>query len=134
MRTLRILAMSMIGLLAIAACSDTPDSVQDAVTSLPDSSEVAAVAAEVQTEMADLTATIQSSEAADAVETAWTEVQTEITAAIGTVTAGGSVDTEAINQELNAFQAELEAAGDEVRDDVMSAWTSLRSKFEQLLS
>jgi hypothetical protein len=84
--------------------------------------------------MADLSASIQSSGTADDVQTAWTKVQSEITAAISAVTADGSVDTNAIREDLDEFQTELEAAGDEVGDEVISAWASLRAKFEQLIS
>jgi hypothetical protein len=56
-----------------------------------------------------------------------------MTAAITAATTDGSVDTAAVQAELDDFQSDLEAVGDDVSSDLMSAWTSLRGKFEQLI-
>jgi hypothetical protein len=133
MKFVRVLAFALIGLLAIAACSDTPDSVGDAVSSLPESDDVAAAAAEVQTEMTQIADEIQRSAAAEDLESSWNDVQTSMTAAITAATTDGSVDTAAVQAELDDFQSDLEAVGDDVSSDLMSAWTSLRGKFEQLI-
>jgi hypothetical protein len=50
------------------------------------------------------------------------------------VQADGEIDTTALQSELDEFESELTAAGDEVGDDLMSAWSSLRAKFEDLIS
>jgi hypothetical protein len=133
MKFVRVLAFALIGLLAIAACSDPPDSVGDAVSSLPESDDVAAAAAEVQTEMTQIADEIQRSAAAEDLESSWNDVQTSMTAAITAATTDGSVDTAAVQAELDDFQSDLEAVGDDVSSDLMSAWTSLRGKFEQLI-
>jgi len=134
MKVIRILAMIVVGLLAIAACADTTGDIEDAVTSLPEASDVADLASEVQAEMTELATEIQNSQAAGDLETAWVALQAEMTAALSSVQADGEIDTTALQSELDEFESELTAAGDEVGDDLMSAWSSLRAKFEDLIS
>lgn len=134
MRKIRLLLLALVAALAVGACSDTPDSVEDAVSSLPDSEDVTEVATEVQTELNELATEIENSEVADDLQAAWTDLRTEITSAISSATAGETLDTEAIRTQLDEFQSELEAMGDDVGDGVMSAWSELRAAFEQLMS
>jgi len=134
MKVIRILAMIVVGLLAIAACADTTGDIEDAVTSLPEASDVADLANDVQAEMTELATEIQNSQAAADLETAWVALQAEMTAALSSVQADGEIDTTALQSELDEFESELTAAGDEVGDDLMSAWSSLRAKFEDLIS
>jgi formiminotetrahydrofolate cyclodeaminase len=134
MKVIRILAMIVVGPLAIAACADTTGDIEDAVTSLPEASDVADLAGEVQAEMTELATEIQNSQAAADLETAWVALQAEMTAALSSVQADGEIDTTALQSELDEFESELTAAGDEVGDDLMSAWSSLRAKFEDLIS
>lgn len=134
MKVIRILAMTVVGLLAVAACADTTGDIEDAVTSLPEASDVADLASEVQAEMTELATEIQNSQAAADLETAWVALQAEMTAALSSVQADGEIDTTALQSELDEFESELTAAGDEVGDDLMSAWSSLRAKFEDLIS
>jgi formiminotetrahydrofolate cyclodeaminase len=134
MKVIRILAMIVVGPLAIAACADTTGDIEDPVTSLPEASDVADLAGEVQAEMTELATEIQNSQAAADLETAWVALQAEMTAALSSVQADGEIDTTALQSELDEFESELTAAGDEVGDDLMSAWSSLRAKFEDLIS
>jgi len=134
MKVIRILAMTVVGLIAVAACADTTGDIEDAVTSLPEASDVADLASEVQAEMTELATEIQDSQAAADLETAWVALQAEMTAALSSVQADGEIDTTALQSELDEFESELTAAGDEVGDDLMSAWSSLRAKFEDLIS
>lgn len=134
MRKIRIFVLALVAALAVGACSDTPDSIEDAVSSLPDAEDVTDVAEDVQTELNELGEAIESSEAADDLQTAWGEVRTEITSAISSFTSGETIDTEAVQAQLDEFQSELEAMGDDVGDDLMSAWNELRSSFEQMTS
>jgi len=133
MKTIRILVLGIVGLIGLAACSDTPDSLEDAVSSLPQTEDLAALAEEIQTEMTVLATEIQNSEAADELQETWADTQSEMRAAIDSVTSDGTVDGEAIRSQLEEFQSELEAAGAAVSDDLISAWTSLRTRFEQLI-
>jgi len=134
MRKIRLLLLALVAALAVGACSDTPDSVEDAVSSLPDSEDVTEVATEVQMELNELATEIENSDVADDLQAAWTDMRTEITSAISSATAGEALDTESIRTELDEFQSELEAMGDDVGDSVMSAWSELRAAFEQLMS
>jgi hypothetical protein len=84
--------------------------------------------------MTELATEIQNSQAAADLETAWVALQAEMTAALSSVQADGEIDTTALQSELDEFESELTAAGDEVGDDLMSAWSSLRAKFEDLIS
>ena len=136
MRTVRVLLVALVAALALAACSDTPDSVEDAVSSLPSGEDVVEdvteVAEDVQTQLNELGTAIENSEAAEDLQAAWSDVRTEITSAISSFTSGENIDTEAIQAQFDEFQTELEAMGDDVGDDVMSAWSELRAAFEQL--
>lgn len=134
MRTIRVLTMALVATFAVAACSDTPDSVEDAVSSLPDTEDVTAVAEDVQTELNELGTAIENSEAAEDLQAGWTNVRTEITSAISSFTSGESIDTAAIEAQFDEFQTELEAMGDDVGDEVMAAWSELRAAFQQLTS
>lgn len=133
-KPLRLLLIALIGALAIAACSDTPDSVDDAVTSLPGEEDMAEAAADIQAEIEAVSTEIENSEAADDLRAAWSDIQVEINSAVDSVTSNETVDTEAIQAELDEFQAEVEAAGDEVSDELVAAWNELRSTFEELIS
>lgn len=138
MRTVRVLIMALMATLAVAACSDAPENVEDAVSSLPSSEEVTEnvteVAEDVQTQLNELGTAIENSEAAEDLQTAWSDVRTEVTSAISSFSAGESIDTAVIETQFDEFQTELEAMGDDVGDEVMAAWNELRSAFEQLTS
>lgn len=133
MRRVRILIVTLVGALAIAACSDTPDTLDEAVSSLPGEDDVAELTTEIEAEVQELSTEIENSEAADQLRDAWTEVRAEVTEAVGALTTGSAVDTEAVRAELDEFQAEIEAAGEEVGPDLTAAWNELRSKVEQLI-
>lgn len=132
MKTLRVSTIVVIGLLVLVACNGAAGDV-DVPTTLPDASDVDAVVDEVRDEMGQLATEIENSEAADELQAQWTELQGDITAAIESVTTEGSIDTTGLEESMDDFQAELEAAGDDLGDEVMSAWTALRSQIEQLL-
>lgn len=133
MRTVRLLLVALIGAFAMVACADTPDTVEDAVSSLPGEEDMAEVGAEIQTEIEAVATEIENSEAADDLSAAWSDIQTEINAAVDSITSDGTVDTEAIQAELDEFQTEVEAAGDAVSDDLVAAWNELRSTVEELI-
>lgn len=133
MRRVRILILALVGALAIAACSDTPDTVDDAVSSLPSEDDVVELTTEIQTEVEELTTEIENSEAGDQLLDAWTEVRAEVTEAVSAMTTGSEVDTDAVRAELDEFQAEVEAAGEEVGPELTTAWNELRSKVEALI-
>lgn len=131
MRTIRILIVALAGAVAVAACSDTPEGLTP--TSLPGEEDVAELVAEVQADIEEVNTELANSEAADELRTAWSELNAELTTAIQSITSNQAVDTEAVRNQLDEFQSEVEAAGDEVSDELRSAWIELRSKFERLL-
>ncbi|HUG07276.1 MAG TPA: hypothetical protein VMP13_00030 [Acidimicrobiia bacterium] len=133
MRTVRILIVALAGAVAVAACSDTPEGLDDAVTSLPGQDDVVALVAEVQADIEEVNTELANSEAADELRTAWSELNAELTTAIQSITSNQAVDTDAVRNQLDEFQSEVEAAGDEVSDELRSAWIELRSNFERLL-
>jgi ABC-type glycerol-3-phosphate transport system substrate-binding protein len=132
MRNLKTLLVLLAGLFALAACSGTADTTDGSISSLPPEEDVSATAADVQAELSALATEIESSEAADDIRTAWSSVQTEITAAIATFTADGDVDTDALQSEFDNFEAQLDALGDEVGDDLRESWLEVRQQVEQL--
>jgi hypothetical protein len=130
LRNIKTLLAALIGLVALAACSGTTDTTIG--SSLPAGEDVSGAAAEVQAELSTLASEIESSEAADDIRAAWTSVQAEVGTAIATVTADGDVDTEALQSEFNEFEAQLDALGDEVGDDLRESWLEVRRQVEQL--
>lgn len=76
---------------------------------------------------------IQTSGTATEVESAWTKVQTELTAAIASMQTDGSISTDGLEGALADFQAALDSAGEEITPEMRSAWQSLRLKVEQMM-
>jgi hypothetical protein len=134
MKALRVFAVSIIALAIMAACSDVPESVDEAISSLPEEEDVTAAAENIQTQVDTLTEEIENSAAADDLRDGWTEVQSEIESAVASITNGDQIDTEAIEAEFDEFQADVQAARDDVSDELVAAWNSLREQFEQLTS
>lgn len=132
MKALRVFAISIIALAGVVACSDVPDSVDEVVSSLPEEEDVTAAVESIQTEIDTITEEIESSDAAEDLRNGWADVQSEIESAVASIAAGEQIDTEAIEAELDLFQADVEAVGDDVSDELIAAWDSLRDQFEQL--
>jgi len=130
LRNIKTLLVVLVGLFALAACSGTTGTTDG--SSLPAGEDVSNAAAEVQAELSTLALEIESSEAADDIRAAWANVQTEVGAAIATITADGDVDTEALQAEFNEFESQLDALGDEVGDDLRESWLEVRRQIEQL--
>jgi ABC-type glycerol-3-phosphate transport system substrate-binding protein len=133
MRPVRILILALVGAVAVAACSETPEVLDGAVTTFPDEDDVAELVAEVQAEIQEVSTEIENSEAAADLRAAWSELSSELNAAIASITSNQAIDTAAVRDQLDEFQSEVEMAGDEVSDELRSAWIELRSKFERLL-
>jgi hypothetical protein len=133
MRPVRILILALIGAVAVAACSETPEVLDGGVTTFPDEDDVAELVAEVQAEIQEVSTEIENSEAAADLRAAWSELSSELNAAIASITSNQAIDTAAVRDQLDEFQSEVEMAGDEVSDELRSAWIELRSKFERLL-
>lgn len=126
----RLLLAVLATTLIVGACSDTLGTVD--ASSLPGSGEVSDAATELQAEMSELADQIQSSDAAAELQSAWGDLQAEISAGIAALTSDGAVDTEALQAELDEFETQLDALGDDVGDEVIDAWNELRSQLEQL--
>ena len=133
MKRVRILILALAGAIAIAACSDTPEGLDDVVTSLPGQDDVVELAAEVQADIEEVSTELANSEAAEELGTAWSELNAELNTTIQSIISNQAVDTDAVRNQLDEFQSEVDAAGDEVSDELRSAWIELRSKFERLL-
>lgn len=138
----RIIIAIVVGAMAIAACGG--ESVDDLASDLEDATngsvsdeveqDAMDLAADVEEQMDTLTTEIQSSAAAAELETAWTNIQSEVTAAIASMQTDGSIATEGLEEALSEFQTELDAAGDDLAPEVRSAWDSLRTSIEQLMN
>lgn len=150
-RRVLILAVATAGLLAMAGCEEaTPDTLGDtlddtvttqtdedpAVTGQTEStdtgSDPAALVARLQTELMVLAEEIRSSEAADTLEEAWGDLETQVSSAVENVDADGTIDTSELEDDLDEFQATLDSLGDDVEAEVRDAWSSFRSTLEQL--
>lgn len=149
---LSLMTVGMVGLLAAAACSDTvPEDADDAVGDVPTTlaeptattegtdpteadtgSDPAELAARLQLELATLGEEIQASEGAEELQTAWTEVEAQVSSALADIQEG-TIDTDGLESQLDEFQSTLDAMGGDVGSEVREAWTNLRSSLEELM-
>lgn len=136
----RLTSILFAGVLVLAACSggDLDDvaseleDVTDATVSDEVEQDAMDLAADVEEQMDTLSEEIQSSDAAAGLQDAWADVQTAVTAAIASMQADGTVATDGIEEALNDFQSEVDAAGDEIAPELRSAWESLKTSIQEL--
>jgi hypothetical protein len=133
MTPIRTLLLALIGAVVLAACSGAADIVDDPVTTLPTQDDVVEVVSEVQADIERLGEEVANSEAADELQEAWTDLNSELTNMMESIRTNQAFDTDAVENRLAEFGQEVEAAGEEVGDELQSAWSDLRSKVEQLL-
>jgi hypothetical protein len=95
--------------------------------------DIAAAIATAQEDMADIGQQIQDSQAAEDLQNAWVDVQADLTALFTSLQAEGTVDTDQIEQIMDDFESQLDAAGDQIAPEVRQAWDSLRAQIEQLI-
>lgn len=155
---LLIMALAMVGLVATAACSDTvpedtddtgsaepttqveptetPEATEPMETTQPEAndagSDPAALAARLQSELTTLGEEIQASEAAEDLQTAWAELETQVSSALADI-GEGNFDTGDLEDQLDEFQSTLDAMGEDVGSEVREAWATLRSSLEELM-
>jgi hypothetical protein len=137
----RLTTLLVVGVLALAACSgdglgDVTSELEDVTdATVSDSVEQTAMdlAADVEEQMDTLSEEIQSSDAAEGVQSAWSDVQTEFTSAIASMQSDGTLAAEGLQEALDDFQAEIEAAGDDLAPELRAAWDSLRSNIQELI-
>ncbi|MGH8946124.1 MAG: hypothetical protein ACRDVL_08245 [Acidimicrobiia bacterium] len=133
MRTLKMLLFAFL-LLAVASCSGD----NAALTTLQEEMEetatdVAAAIADAQEEMADIGQRIQESEAADDLQAAWEDLQADLTALFTSLQSEGTVDTTQVEEFMDDFESQLDAAGDQITPELREAWESLRAAIESLI-
>lgn len=121
-------------MLAMASCA-----VDDAaLTTLQEQMEetatdvVAAIAA-AQEDMTDIGQRIQESEAPEDLRNAWEELQADLTAFFNSLQSEETVDTTQVEEILDAFERELDEAGDQIGPQLREAWESLRVNIERLI-
>jgi hypothetical protein len=133
-----VIAVSLIGVMGLTACSDDtldiPTTLPDIPTTLPESEDLMALVADIQTEMDEIATEIEGSDAADDLRAAWGEIEAEAQAVMTAATQEGDFDTTVLEQELDEFQDTLTALGDDVSDELMSSWNELRQAFDQLIN
>lgn len=143
MRSRSVLVLALTGLLVLAACGDTDltettfnsgtvttgDPTGDDVAN-----DVASTVAAVQAEVAELTTEVQNSAAAAELEGTWNDLQVELLAAVAAIRDDGTIDGAAVQEEVNAFQTQLDALGDEVEPTLMEAWETLRDRLQGMMS
>lgn len=136
-------AVLFAGMLALAACSGdgvtTTSQLGDTTTTdagATSSSEgdLSGAIDEIETEIDALQTQIQNSAAATELQSAWTDLTAELTAAMSSMVQDGVVDSTAVEAALDDFQADVEALGDEVEPELVTAWETLRAKIESLMS
>ncbi len=140
MKKSKIAALGLSGILALSACTGTDvTSTTDAggVTSstsdsTPDDSSSAIL--ELQAEVTDLQTAVQNSAASAELQESWNALQTEVLAVISSASADGVVDTTELQDEIDAFQSDLDALGSDVEDDVRSAWDKVKDRIESMMS
>jgi gas vesicle protein len=142
MKSKLMIGVLLIGAVGLIGCSDTPDTIEDIPTTLPEdipttlpaADDVQDLVAEVQTEMTDIATEIQSSEASEELQSAWAEIEGEIRSAVDSVAESGSFDTTGLQDQLDEFQDTLTSMGDDVSDELMSSWQTLRNAIDQMMN
>ncbi|MGF1618396.1 MAG: hypothetical protein ACFCU2_11425 [Acidimicrobiia bacterium] len=144
MRSRSVLVLALTGLLLIAACGDTdltettfesgtvttgdPTGGDDVVN------DIATTVAAVQAEVNELSTEVQNSAAAAELEGAWNALQAEVLAAVAAIRDDGTIDGSSLQEEVDAFQTQLDSLGDEVEPALMDAWQTLRDRLQSLMS
>lgn len=144
MRNRSVPILALTGLLFLAACGDTnltattaePGSVTtvDPTTGDDVGNDIANTIAEIQSEVTELSTEVQNSAAATELEETWNALQAEVLAAVASVGDDGTIDGSAIQEEIDAFQTQLDTLGDEVEPALMDAWETLRDRLQSLMS
>jgi len=142
MKSKLMIGVLLIGAVGLIGCSDTPDTIEDIPTTLPEdipttlpaADDVQDLVAEVQTEMTDIATEIQSSEGSEELQSAWAEIEGEIRSAVDSVAESGSFDTTGLQDQLDEFQDTLTSMGDDVSDELMSSWQTLRNAIDQMMN
>jgi hypothetical protein len=144
MRSRSVLVLALTGLLLLAACGDTdltettfgsgtvttgdPTGGDDVVN------DIATTVAEVQAEVNELSTEVQNSAAVAELEGTWNALQAEVLAAVAAIRDDGTIDGSAMQEEVDAFQTQLDSLGDEVEPALMDAWETLRDRLQSLMS
>lgn len=132
MKFVRFALVALLGALTLAACTDSADDLEGAVTSLVESEDLAATAEELRSEVEQLGTEIENSEAAAELQEGWDDLRADLSSAIDSMANNETIDTEAIEESFESFEADLEAAGDSVSDELENAWNELRETIERL--
>ncbi len=143
MRSRSVLVLALTGLLVLAACGDTNPTemtFESGTVTTGDptgddvANDVASTVAAVQAEVTDLTTEVQNSAAAAELEGTWNDLQVELLAAVAAIRDDGTIDGAAVQENVNAFQTQLDALGDEVEPTLMEAWETLRDRLQGMMS
>lgn len=144
MRKSKMPILVLAGLLFLAACGETdvtvtttdPGSVTTADPTTGDdvTDDVASTVAEIQSEVNELATEVQNSSAAAELEESWNALQANVLAAVAAIGDDGTIDGSAVQEELETFQSQLDALGDEAEPALMEAWETLRDRLQSLMS
>lgn len=139
----KIPALALTGLLFLAACGDTDltettdlgsVTTEDPTTGDDVANDIATTVAEIQSEVNELATEVQNSAAAAELEETWNALQAEVLAAVAAVGDDGTIDGSAVQEEIDAFQAQIDTLGDEIEPTLMEAWDNLRDRLQDLMS
>lgn len=140
MKKSKIAALGLSGILALSACTGTDvTNTTDAggvtsSTSGTTQDDSSSAILELQAEVTDLQTAVQNSAASAELQESWNALQTEVLAVISSASADGVVDTTELQDEIDAFQSDLDALGSDVEDDVRSAWDKVKDRIESMMS
>jgi hypothetical protein len=144
MRKLNVATLALGGLLLLAACGETevtvpttdPGSVTTADPTTGDdmTDDIATTVAEVQSEVSELATEVQNSSAAAELQESWNALQADLLAAVAAIGDDGTIDGSAVQEEMEAFQSQLDALGEEAEPALMEAWETLRVRLQSLMS
>jgi hypothetical protein len=130
--------------LMLAACADSDGGLADGTLTLPTSGPEATTddtssdgaapetVTELQAEIEALGDAISESAAADELNAAWTTLSAEVAASIAGIREDGTIAREEIESGVEEFQETLDEL--DVEESVRTAWETLRSRLEQMMS
>ncbi|MFZ0625988.1 MAG: hypothetical protein WAN34_05805 [Acidimicrobiia bacterium] len=96
--------------------------------------DMGATVTALQDEVNSFTQSVQDSQASAEIGSAWTDLQSKLAVSLASLQTDGTVDTEALQKDLDDFEAVLNDAASSIEPEVRDSWDTLRAQFEDVMS
>jgi chromosome segregation ATPase len=133
MRKRLMIALALASMLGLAACGDAGTDLESDISTAVDEvePEVAAAVDQIETEIQQVADQIDASAVQAELSEAWEATEAELTEAAEAIRSGAEVNMEAVEQQIDEFEAELETV--DVEQTVRDAWAQLQVQLDALM-